>query len=321
MSHDSSRSAALPATDVTPERLHELLTRTSRTFALNIPLLEEPTRCEVTTAYLLFRVADTLEDATEWARARKLAELERFRALVADPAADGAARLAADWVRTPPCLHAGYVELLHELPFVLRVAGSLAPEPQRLIRAHTLRTIEGMSSFLARQDGGEVRLRDVAELREYCYAVAGIVGEMLTELFLLERPLLEPAAPTLRRLAPIFGEALQLVNILKDAAGDSHEGRHFLPPGPLSREIFAMAHDDLDEAARYVACLARAAAPRGMVAFTALPLLLAQATIERVETRGAGSKITRSEVQRLVERLDDALARDAVPRLFERPRE
>ena len=320
MSHDSSRSAAAPASDVTPERLHELLTRTSRTFALNIPLLEEPTRCEVTAAYLLFRVADTLEDATEWPRARKLLELERFGALVAGTSAEDAARLAEDWGRTPPCRHAGYLELLGELPFVMRVTASLAPEPQRLIRAHTLRTVEGMSSFLSRQDGGELRLGGVAELREYCYAVAGIVGEMLTELFLLERPMLEPAAPTLRRLAPIFGEALQLVNILKDAAGDSHEGRHFLPSGPIVREIFAMAHDDLGHAARYVACLARAAAPRGMVAFTALPLLLAQATIELVETRGAGSKITRSEVRRLVERLDEALARGTVPQLFERAR-
>jgi farnesyl-diphosphate farnesyltransferase len=320
MSDDSSRSAAAPTSEVTPERLHELLTLTSRTFALNIPLLEEPTRCEVTTAYLLFRVADTLEDATEWPRPRKLAELERFGALVRGTAPDRAASLAAEWARTPPCRHAGYLELLAELPFVMQVTAGLAPAPQRLIRAHTLRTVEGMSSFLSRQAGGEVRLRDMAELREYCYTVAGIVGEMLTELFLLERPLLEPAAPTLRRLAPIFGEALQLVNILKDAAGDSHEGRHFLPAGRFAADVFAMAHDDLDQAAHYVACLARAAAPRGMVAFTALPLLLAQATIERVETRGAGSKITRTEVQRLAERLDEALARGTVAQLVERTR-
>ena len=41
--------------------MDHLLQATSRTFALTIPLLHEPTRREVTVAYLLFRVADTLE--------------------------------------------------------------------------------------------------------------------------------------------------------------------------------------------------------------------------------------------------------------------
>ncbi len=45
-------------------RLEELLFKTSRTFALSIPLLPEPTRREVTVAYLLFRIADTLEDGS-----------------------------------------------------------------------------------------------------------------------------------------------------------------------------------------------------------------------------------------------------------------
>jgi phytoene/squalene synthetase len=43
--------------------LADLLQRTSRTFGLAIPRLSEPTRTEVTIAYLLFRIADTLEDA------------------------------------------------------------------------------------------------------------------------------------------------------------------------------------------------------------------------------------------------------------------
>jgi farnesyl-diphosphate farnesyltransferase len=127
-------------------------------------------------------------------------------------------------------------------------------------------------------------------------------------------------AGTLRALAPTFGEALQLVNILKDASGDSDEGRHFLPPGEVTDRIFALAREDLGQAARYVACLARAAAPRGMVAFTALPLLLAHATIEQVDRHGAGSKVARAEVSRIVGRLHDALERGTVPELLDRLR-
>ena len=43
------------------ETLDQLLVETSRTFALAIPLLPEPTRRTVSVAYLLFRAADTLE--------------------------------------------------------------------------------------------------------------------------------------------------------------------------------------------------------------------------------------------------------------------
>ena len=307
-----------PSAVHTPERMHDLLTKSSRTFALNIPLLPEPTRCEVTVAYLLFRVADTLEDSTTWPRRRKIEELERLATLLRQPDARSAAVLASDWEAEPPCDHEGYQELLAELPRVMQVNSSLAPESQKLILEHTLRTIEGMSSFLAREDGSELQLRDVKDLQAYCYAVAGIVGEMLTELFIKDSEELEPVAPILRGLAATFGEALQLVNILKDSAGDSDEGRHFLPAGQSTQDVFALARDDLGGAARYVICLAQAGASRGVVAFTALPLLLAQATIDRVERDGPGSKITRLEVAEIIEELNQALDEGSVPTLLDR---
>src|SRR5881397_491554 len=97
-----------------------LLQKSSRTFALTIPLLFEPTRSEVTVAYLLFRVADTLEDATRWSRWKKLAELERLARFLEDPPSGDAAVLAAGWVADPPLGHEGYLELLAELPAVMR---------------------------------------------------------------------------------------------------------------------------------------------------------------------------------------------------------
>ena len=61
-----------------------LLERTSRTFALSIPLLPEPTRLATTLAYLLFRLADTFEDAAVWPRARRAEALTDLLALLAD---------------------------------------------------------------------------------------------------------------------------------------------------------------------------------------------------------------------------------------------
>ena len=65
--------------------LEQLLIATSRTFALSIPLLPEPTRREVTLAYLLFRIADTFEDAPSWPRAARIEALERFGRLLEQP--------------------------------------------------------------------------------------------------------------------------------------------------------------------------------------------------------------------------------------------
>ncbi len=287
--------------------LDRLLRDTSRTFALTIPLLEEPLRHQVTIAYLLFRVADTLEDAVRWPRARKLEALAAFEALLVSPREDRARELARRWSSDPPLDHSGYLELLDALPELLRSAGSMAGPAWSEISSHTRRTADRMAAFVAREEGGTLRLRDLADLRDYCYAVAGIVGEMLTELFLLSDGRLAAAAPELRRDASAFGEALQLVNILKDAAEDAGEGRFFLPAHAARSAVFDLARGDLLVASRYCARLEREGAARGIVAFTALPVLLARATLDRVESAGPGAKISRDDVLGIVARLMDAL--------------
>lgn len=290
----------------------ELLIRTSRTFALSIPLLPEPTRREVTLAYLLFRIADTFEDAAGWPREAKLAALAEFARLLAAPAPEATAAAAQRWQTEVPCANAGYRELLSEIPAVLEAFFTLAPGAVELIREHTLRTVHGMAGYVGRSsDSGELALADLADLRHYCYVVAGIVGELLTELFLWERPELAPAAAPLRRLTLPFGEGLQLVNILKDSLADATEGRRYLPgTDPATpEEIAALARQDLTDAAEYVLTLQRHGAERGLVAFTALPVHLAFATLRRFDEAGPGAKLSRVEVYSIVQHIHGLLDR------------
>jgi farnesyl-diphosphate farnesyltransferase len=198
----------------------------------------------------------------------------------------------------------------------MKTVSTLSTVAQESILAHTLRTIDGMGSFVKREHDGVLQLDSVQELQGYCYAVAGIVGEMLTELFLLDRPVLQPVAPILREDAPKFGEALQLVNILKDSAADSTEGRRYLPESLDRAAVFALARRDLATAGRYTVCLEKAGAPRGVVGFNALPMMLAWATLSRVEQQGPGSKLTRREVGEIVTDLEDALERNTVGELW-----
>ncbi|MCP3980663.1 MAG: squalene/phytoene synthase family protein [bacterium] len=316
MESDNTRDVA--AAVRTPPLLDHLLERSSRTFALTIPLLPEPTRYAVTVAYLLFRVADTLEDATSWPRGRKLQELAALNDLIEQPSTARARELADAWLTEPPCDHEGYCELLQKLPDVIDAMSSLTPGTTAEIVRHTSRTISGMTSFVEREQQGRLQLDDIPDLKAYCYAVAGIVGEMLTELFLEDRGQLQPAAAELRRDAAAFGEALQLVNILKDSAADAEEGRCYLPPTVDRSAVFALAREDLDRAAGYCTRLESAEAPSGVVGFTALPVLLARATLARVEESGPGTKLTRPEVVSIIASLQQALDRRRVSELWQR---
>ena len=290
--------------------IDRLLVRTSRTFALAIPFLPAPLAREVGVAYLLFRIADTFEDATCWPRAERLAALAELDRVLVAPDHTGhirVAELASAWVKARPCDHDGYLELLGETPAVFAELDRFDPTRRAAIIRHTLRTSKGMADFVARGDAeGNLHLATLGDLRHYCYIVAGIVGELLTELFLHFAPL-EGARRTLEANSVAFGEGLQLVNILKDADSDARHGRVYLPPGLDRGEILAIARDDLRAAADYVLALQSAGAPRGIVSFTALPVLLARATLDRVERFGAGSSISRADVAALVGRLHQSL--------------
>jgi farnesyl-diphosphate farnesyltransferase len=300
--------------DVTgTHRLNELLTETSRTFALCIPLLQDATRFQVTVAYLLFRIADTLEDASHWPVADRLQALDAFCALLRNPGQEEARRLAAEWDARDLSPHPGYRKLIADIPLVIRALTTVPPEVKEVIRDHAIRSAQGMAQFVAMTENSELHLADMQQLRAYCYAVAGIVGEMLTELFLLRAPQLRNVAPFLRARATTFGEGLQLVNILKDSISDLSEGRTYVPPGADRADIVALARTDLESATEYTAALQNSGAPHGIVAFAALPVALAQATLDRLEKSSPGAKIGRPEVFRIARQVNQSVARGAPP--------
>ncbi len=303
-------------------QLEHFLQATSRTFALCVPLLPQPTHFEVTVAYLLFRIADTFEDASELPVATRTQALADFCALLRNPEPSEARRLATEWQLNHPTSHSGYLELLAHVPLVLEGFRSLSPEAMEIMRTHVIRSAEGMSQYVSRTAAdGKLQLVGMEDLRRYCYTVAGIVGEMLTELFLLGSPRLASAASFLRARSAQFGEALQLVNILKDAADDRSEGRLYIPRGVDLKEVFTLARADLDVATEYTLMMQSEGAPRGVVAFAALPVALARATLDRVEKFGPGAKVSRPDVFRITRRLKRSLARNepALARSAQRP--
>ena len=81
----------------------------------------------------------------------------------------------------------------------------------------------GMAAYARRPT--PLRLVDLEDVTRYCCFVAGLVGEMLTELWAFDS-----SAPAPRfALAYHFGVFLQKVNILKDQEEDETAGRFLVP--------------------------------------------------------------------------------------------
>ena len=284
--------------------LQDLLVKTSRTFALAIPLLGEPTETEVGLAYLLFRVADTVEDASSWSRAERTAGLADFAALMGSPDLSRARTLAEDWNRREVTDHAGYRELIDFLPELIEATVALPDSARAIVTQHVVRTAIGMKEIIESGDlDGHVHLGSLDELKKYCYVVAGIVGELLTDLFINDAPQLQAEREVLHANQVAFGEGLQLVNILKDERDDAEGGRSYLPKGVDKAEVLALARADLVCAKAYTDALERGGATAGMVAFTTLPRQLAEAALSRIEDAGAGAKVSRAQVGEMLEKL------------------
>ena len=282
--------------------MQALLEKTSRTFAVTIPLLPEPSRTDMTLAYLLFRIVDTLEDGENLSATERRDALEDFDALLERPSNRVAVNMAARWLGKPPTLQPEYAELLLHMPRVLEELNQRGSLVRNLVINHARRTAQGMMAFLER-DGQ--RLRSLEELRRYCYFVAGVVGEMITDLF-AARVNGFVVDEELRRSAQAFGEGLQLVNILRDADEDAHHGRLFLNDEIDRGTVMQLARRDLIDAQRFVERLSCVNPPAGYVGFSQLPLRLAWLTLDRVEEAGPGAKVSRQAVLQILQEVSRA---------------
>lgn len=231
-------AASTAAADETFQQ--HILQGVSRTFALTIPQLPPALARTVSNAYLLCRIADTIEDESALSAAQKKDFTQYFQAVVAGRSA--AENFAA---QLHPLLSGSTIaaerELVQNAAAVIRITHSLAaPERAALERCVSIMS-EGMSWFQEQQSrqhaGG---LPDLAYLNAYCYYVAGVVGEMLTQLFGYYSPQIAAQEAKMLALSVSFGQGLQMTNILKDIWEDHARGACWLP-----RSVFAQHGFDL----------------------------------------------------------------------------
>ncbi len=219
----------------------QILIGVSRTFALTIPQLPPDLKKVVGNAYLLCRIADTIEDDDRLSAEHKRYFSDRFTAAVAGrgSAEDFAASLY-------PKLSTQTTEaernLISNAGRVLRITHSFSPR-QRQALAHCVAVMgNGMATY--QEQESLHGLRDLKAMGDYCYYVAGVVGEMLTELFCDYSDQINREHDQLTRLSVSFGQGLQMTNILKDMWEDRARGACWLPQDVFQRAGFDLS--DLD---------------------------------------------------------------------------
>lgn len=215
----------------------QILQDVSRSFALTIPQLP-PGLCRVVTnAYLVCRITDTIEDEPNLSIDQKTLFFQKFIDVLdgntpASHFADELYPLLSEM--TLPAER----ELIRNTATIVRRTLSLNERQQAAFKRCVAIMSEGMLRFQKiKSPHGLERLSD---LDSYCYHVAGVVGELLTDLFSEHSKEISENRERLFELASSFGQGLQMTNILKDFWEDREKGVCWLP-----QDIFQKAGFDL----------------------------------------------------------------------------
>jgi len=289
----------------------EHLLGVSRTYALVVPMLPAPLDEAVGIAYLLMRIVDTIEDDPQLSHAGRA---ELFSQLDAGLAGDAeAANALARPLGELPAEQA----LMRDVPKVLQRVAALEPAYRAAVCTCARTMAAGVLRLMSRaNERGQAypAVHDLGELREYCYYVAGDVGEMLCEM--MSHYLQRPHWRERRGQAVELGTGLQLVNILKDALKDARHGRRYLPiAGRDEADAARIIAEALAEARRclrigvdYV--LGLPSSSPGLRSFCGLPIVWGGLTLAEAERGAAAAKIGRAAIGASVARFAEVVADD-----------
>jgi len=254
-----------------------ILRSVSRTFALTIPLLPPMMEKVVGNTYLLCRIVDTIEDAADLSPETKQALSKLFLEAVLEKSP------VSSFV--DPCLDAlknysnqDELDLILNTPTVLRILHTCSIGDQVAVSRCVSIMSNGMSQFHGKQ--AEIGLKDLQEFEEYCYVVAGVVGELLTTIFSNHSPAFAIRIRGHEDLAIAFGQALQMTNILKDSPEDRARGVSWKPAGMSQTELLGIAYQKLEDSLRYILLIPKQEI--GMRQFCFLAFGLAVMTLSKI---------------------------------------
>lgn len=224
-----------------------LLEEVSRTFALTIPELPQGLYPVVANAYLLCRIVDTIEDEVTLTAEQKKHFCHQFIEVTKTGA--GAKNFQEELTpllsdKTLPSEHA----LIKLTKRVIEITHSFDKEQIEALSTCVDIMAKGMPTFQAKDLHSG--LKTMKDMDQYCYYVAGCVGEMLARLFCHYSPEINKHREELMSLAVSFSQGLQMTNILKDIWDDKERGVCWLPQDVFDEfdfDLASLSKDTTDE--------------------------------------------------------------------------
>jgi len=300
-----------------------ILRSVSRSFYLSLRILPGPLRDPLSLAYLLARATDTIADTPAPPAELRIEALQNLAWAIQGTAS----REATAGIRDsfgPLQSDEAERALIDALPAVLEWLELLDEPDRREVREVLEKINRGQMLDLERFSTGPgiQALATASALDEYTYLVAGCVGEFWTRVcFAHVQNFCDRHEPAMLALGVQYGKGLQLINILRDAGSDLHEGRCYLPADEL--DLLGLAPDQVltnhgraepvmqhwrEKAGRDLAAgLEYACAIRSwrVRLATALPALIGARTLSLLRAAGPEVfahkvKVTRAEVRKIL---------------------
>jgi farnesyl-diphosphate farnesyltransferase len=275
-------------------------------------------------------VADTLEDTPHLSPSEKSKRLLRLRGILLDAAKGKRINIEAVssiYESLGPSKSDDH-KLLSESIRLFEILDTLSDSHKKIIYKWVAEMADGMAGYSKLGGKGKapvITLKDIEDWDRYCYYVAGTVGHMLTELFVLHYDFKKEITAGLKKLGNSFGLGLQKVNVIKDVPDDRERGVCYLPGNILSRyglngaslkhytkglqiipfvnEIVGLTIPHLDDAVEYTTYISRHL--KGVRMFLIVPVYLAMETLVLIKSNpvqamtGPPVKLTRKDVARL----------------------
>jgi farnesyl-diphosphate farnesyltransferase len=261
------------------KRSLEMLLETSRTFFIPITQLSPILQETVTSAYLCMRAIDEIEDHPKLSISEKVNLLRTISSILQKKSYEE--DLKSVLLRYNSVLPKVSIQLLD---WIRLCPASIT---SNVIEA-TAKMSKGMEKWVSRG----WKINNEKDLDDYTYCVAGLVGELLTELWKWF-----DNTNTDRNLGIAFGRGLQAVNIIRNRSEDLERGVDFFPIGWNTDDMLTYAKRNLVSANEYTKTIKTEC----IVNFCRIPLTLALGTLQAIEA--GEEKLSRSKVEELVQQV------------------
>ncbi|MBR3631625.1 MAG: squalene/phytoene synthase family protein [Elusimicrobiaceae bacterium] len=284
--------------------LNDLLKHTSRSLYLSARLLPRSVRDAFCVAYLLCRYADSIADTSLIEPAKRLTWIQQFPTLILQPQPQKVQTLIDDISSSASTMYEE--KLLRHFIDCVAEFKKLDNWKKELILTVVQAVCAGMKidlqTFPAENSGGVAAFQTQQELEHYCHLMGGAPGIFWSEL-LAHTVKLKSDTASFLKLGEQIGDALQIVNILRDLPRDLRIGRCYFPQAdlqtaslsaqdlfaassssrfePIKQKWIAWGREKLSAAHEYLASIPKTQ-PRHRAA-VAWPVLWAADTLNKLE--------------------------------------